>query len=175
MSGGGHRSEGAIGEFLSFFDAVSPDLYRFVSRLCGGDRALTEDVVQDTALHLARAWRDGRLESLDVAWVMVVARRRFIDHVRRASSDNARVSKVGSAANNAAPADVDVIGRDEARRLLQALPDTERHALSLHVVADLPVAEVAAVLGRSVAATTSLLARARRRLRESVALEVTEP
>jgi RNA polymerase sigma-70 factor (ECF subfamily) len=61
-----------------------------------------------------------------------------------------------------------VLSAARARALLAALPDQERWALSLQVVDELTVAEVAELLGRSLEATTSLLARARRRLRAVV-------
>jgi RNA polymerase sigma-70 factor, ECF subfamily len=51
------------------------------------------------------------------------------------------------------------------RAAMQKLSDTERAALVLRYIDDMPVAAVAAALGRSPEATESLLARARRHLR----------
>jgi RNA polymerase sigma factor (sigma-70 family) len=60
------------------------------------------------------------------------------------------------------------VSADHARWLLEQLPLRERVALSLHTVEGLSVAEVAGELGMTVTAATSLLARARRRLREAM-------
>jgi len=53
----------------------------------------------------------------------------------------------------------------EAIALLQQLPRDQRIALALRYAEDLEVADVALAMGRSVRATESLIARARRTLR----------
>lgn len=62
-------------------------LWGFALRLCGGDRARAEDVVQETLL---RAWRDRRaLEgttSATRAWLFTVARHLVIDEWRQGRS-----------------------------------------------------------------------------------------
>ena len=57
--------------------------------------------------------------------------------------------------------------------MLAQLPEYERVALALHVVDGMSIADVATHLGRTVDATTSLLSRARRRLR-ALALEMSD-
>lgn len=67
-----------------------------------------------------------------------------------------------------ASADAGAVSADQARWMLAQLPDVERWALALAVVDGMSVDELAAVMGRSTAATHSLLARARRRLRATM-------
>jgi len=57
------------------------------------------------------------------------------------------------------------VSRDEAIILLKDLSSDQRTALALRYVEDLAVVDVASTMGRSVRATESLLARARRSLR----------
>jgi DNA-directed RNA polymerase specialized sigma24 family protein len=66
------------------------------------------------------------------------------------------------------PADVDLF------RLLRQLPPAYRAALVLHYYEDLPIAEVASVLGWTVPATKVKLMRARRRLGRLLHEEVAE-
>jgi len=47
------------------------------------------------------------------------------------------------------------------RQLLAQLPDDQREAILLQVEQDLPIREIARLMGRTVAATNSLLQRAR--------------
>jgi RNA polymerase sigma-70 factor, ECF subfamily len=125
--------------------------------------------VQDvfvTALRRQRA--DAPTPTVDLPWLLTVARSRFIDHVRSASSRSRREERHAVADNAAISADVSAVSADQARWMLAKLPDVERWSLALAVVDGMPIDELSAILGRSTAATHSLLARARRRLRASL-------
>lgn len=158
---------------IDFFRHVSNDVHRYVSRLTGGDRQLTEDIVQDAFLSLVRQSQTGLLVEVELGWIMTTARNRFIDHVRSTDRERRRLDVVKGALDAEDPGgwrdtEAGVLSADRARALLAVLPTHERWALSLQVVDEMSVVEVAALLGRSVEATTSLLARARRRLRTIV-------
>jgi len=139
-----------------------PDVYRYLLRLTGGDVRLAEDLVQETCLALVRSdhAHDG---TLDVGWMVVVARRRFLDHLRRSSREQRHLERAGIDPAQSDP-DWSAVDGATALHLLAELPGDQRAALVLRYVDDLPVAEVAALLDRSPAATESLLARARRAL-----------
>lgn len=142
------------------------EVHRHLSRLTGGDRELTEDLVQEVVVTLLRHRADDGVERLGLPWLLTVARSRFIDHVRSAAARTSREERDhdGTFAGHLG-VEVQVVDDDHARWMLSQLPDTERWALALAVVDGMPVTELAEVLGRSVEATHSLLARARRRLR----------
>jgi RNA polymerase sigma-70 factor, ECF subfamily len=145
------------------------EVHRLLSRLTGGDAALTEDLLQDVFLTALRRQRtDDSVVVVDLPWLLTVARSRFIDHVRAASSRTRREERQFVADDAAVPADVSAVSADQARWMLEQLPDVERWALALAVVDGMPIDELAVVLGRSTAATHSLLARARRRLRAAM-------
>jgi RNA polymerase sigma-70 factor (ECF subfamily) len=131
--------------------------------LTGGDRTLTEDLLQETCLATVRAARSGSTEDLTVGWMIVVARRRFVDHLRRTQREQSRLATVGVAGEATEP-DWDSIGSDQALDLLGRLTHDQRAALIFRYIDDLAVREVAELLGRSVSATESLLARGRREL-----------
>lgn len=58
-------------------------LYAFVSRRCGGERALAEDVVQETWLRAVDAWSRQGMPDTPLAWLITVARNLLIGHFRR--------------------------------------------------------------------------------------------
>jgi RNA polymerase sigma-70 factor (ECF subfamily) len=158
---------------IAFFRLVSAEVHRYVSRLTGGDRQLTEDIVQEAFLALVRQSRGGSLVEIERGWIMTTARNRFIDHVRSSNREDRRLDAYKGTIGDGAirgwrDTEAGSLSADRATELLAALPEHERWALSLQVVDELSVAEVAALLGRSVEATTSLLARARRRMRTIV-------
>ena len=142
------------------------EVHRFLSRLTGGDATLTEDLLQDVFVTVLRREPEGRTQEVELPWLLTVARSRFIDHVRSASSRLKRETLDARDRDAASlPADVRVVSAEQARWMLAQLPEVERWALALAVVEGMAVDELASVLGRSTDATHSLLARARRRLR----------
>ena len=58
-------------------------LYAFVSRRCGGERPLAEDVVQETWLRAVDAWRRDGMPHEPSAWLTTVARNLLVSHFRR--------------------------------------------------------------------------------------------
>lgn len=142
------------------------EVHRYLSKLTAGDRVLTEDLVQDVFLTLASQRLDDGVARLGLPWLLTVARSRFVDHVRSATARTRR-EKRDHEASPVSDVSVDalVVSGEQARWMLSQLPDAERWALALAVVDGMPVDELADVLGRSLDATHSLLARGRRRLR----------
>jgi RNA polymerase sigma-70 factor (ECF subfamily) len=151
--------------FLTFYRHALGEVHRSLSRLTGGDRSLTEDLAQETFLALHREASAGRLAAVEMGWAIVVARRKFLDHLRGAGREARRLQRVSAAEPPlAAEPDWSRVDPGEALALLGRLAEDHRVALVLRYVEDLPVAEVAALLERSTSATESLLARARREL-----------
>ena len=154
---------------IDMFRLVADDVHRYVSRLTGGDVQLTEDIVQETFIAVIRQSRARPDVPIGVGWVMRTARNRLIDHVRARDRDRLRVERHVAGEELDTPAsDFGTVSAEQARWLLASLPEHERLALALHTVDQLTIVEVAQLLGRSVEATTSLIARARRRLRKFV-------
>ena len=154
------------GGMLEFFLRASDDVHQYVSRLTGGDEQLTEDIVQETFIALLRHHRAGDDAVMRVGWLITTARNQLIDHARSQQRERARIARHVAGKEFDVPAiDFASISVAQARWMLAQLPVWERLALALHTVDGLSVAEVAVLLDRSVEATTSLLARARRRLR----------
>lgn len=140
---------------LACYDASFDALYRYAARLTGR-RAAAEDLTQETFVRLVRSARAGAVESIGRGWLMTTMRRLYLDSLRSAGREQRRLQLVVTApSSDPAPPSA----------LLDGLSDRERAALVFRYVDDLPVAEVAALLGSSVRATESLLQRAKRRAR----------
>ncbi len=151
------------GDLLALYDRTVDDVHRYASRLTGGDRARTEDLVQETYLGVLRRQRAGEQPELTTGYLIAACRSRFLDDLKatdRRHRRELRVWRPEAAADD--PADGSRLTTADA---LAHLPADQRAALVLRYVDDLPVDEVAEHLGRSVHATESLLARARTALR----------
>ncbi len=141
------------------YDQSVRDVYRAASRLTGGDRGRTDDLVQDVYLSLVRSARSGALTEVGLGWLLTSVRHRYFDRVRGESREQRRLQLVWS--QPTAEAEPELVDAAD----LSGLPERERVALVLRYLDDLPVTEVASLMGASVHATESLLARARRRAR----------
>jgi RNA polymerase sigma-70 factor (ECF subfamily) len=146
---------------LACYDATFDGVYRYSARLAG-DRAAAEDVTQEVYVRLVRSVRAGHVAEIGVGWLITTARRIWLDRVRGADRERARLRLVASNP----PPQADAI--DGHADLLAGLSDRERTALVLRYVDDLPVQAVAELLGTTVRATESLLQRAKRRARGEV-------
>jgi RNA polymerase sigma-70 factor, ECF subfamily len=143
--------------------AVGP-AHRSASRLCGGDRLRSEDLVQEAFMDLVREIRSGRITTVDVGWVIVAVRHRFLDSMRRREREERKLRLVWSRDQATANDAVDLSSERVTARLSR-LPEAQRAAVLLHHVDGLSISQVAAALDRSTHATESLLARGREQLR----------
>jgi RNA polymerase sigma-70 factor (ECF subfamily) len=67
----------------TYQDAVRP-LYEYVSRRCGSDRGLAEDVTQEAWLRAVVAWKKSGLPDNPLAWLRAVARNLLRNYYRKA-------------------------------------------------------------------------------------------
>jgi RNA polymerase sigma-70 factor (ECF subfamily) len=157
------------------YRATVAEVHRYLSKLTAGDRALTEDLTQETYAAMVASTRGRWLPEPPLPWLMVTARNAFLQRLRSSRREERRWDRAGWTARDRGPADDPVVRTvttaDEAHRLLRRLPDDQRAVLVFRHVDDLPVGEIARLLGRSVRATESLLARATANVRRDALQE----
>ena len=100
-----------------------------------------------------------------VAWLVGVARHKLADHWRRTAREQRGLAAVAVLAEDADDPWDEHLDAQVAHAALARLPSPQRAALTLRYLDGLPVAQVAAYLGRSEHATETLLVRARAALR----------
>ncbi len=141
-----------------------PVVYGYFLKRCGGDHDLAVDLAQDSFLSALRTVRrSGEPIAAPMPWIVTIARRRFVDYVRRSNVRRRHAPRPQAIAVEAATtaSEVRIISA------LSGLSPTQRLAVTLYHVDGLPVATVAATIGKSVRATESLLARGRSALRRA--------
>ncbi len=135
------------------------------------DAESAADIAQETFLRVwskASSWRPGRVKF--TTWLHRIARNLCIDaHRRQRPTEDADVDTMASDARSPdqAPADMELDGA--LRRALSALPERQRTAIVLCHRQGMSNRDAAQVLGVSVDALESLLSRARRSLRKTLA------
>lgn len=141
-------------------------VYRFVYHQVGGIVEDAEDITQETflaALQSAHRFRgDSRLRT----WLFRIAAHKIADHRRSryrhppALPLDEEHPVVGAAASPPAFLEEAEV-RDRVRAALLTLPPHYRTALVLRYVEEMPVAEMAQVMGRSPKSVESILVRAK--------------
>lgn len=153
--------------FAEFYDRAAPEVFRYLARSVLGNRAIAEDLTQETFAAVVVAAKDGRPESLTMPWVMGVARHKLVDHYRRVARDERHLAQAW--ADSSDSVELDQFDSADPQRVLEMLRDLSaeyRLVLILRYVDDLPGQEIAIALNRSLEATNSMLSRARRALAE---------
>ncbi|WP_214409244.1 RNA polymerase sigma factor [Sphaerisporangium fuscum] len=130
---------GAIGEcYRTHAPAVRSYLGRYVPR---------EDVEDVLQVVFAEVWRCRRrfdpARSLP-AWLMGIAHKRAVDHLRARTPATVPLEAVADPAGDDGRVDGDQIDdRDRVRRALAALPDAQRQAIELAYYGDLTQRQIA--------------------------------
>jgi RNA polymerase sigma-70 factor (ECF subfamily) len=154
---------------LDLYDEALPQVFGYLLSRCG-QRALAEDLTAETFLAAVDAVRAATSPAMTTGWLIGVARHKLSDHWRRQAREE-RTLRAVAAEPGPDPADPWDARLDAMRAwdVLQRLGPHHRAALTLRYVDDLPVPEVAHVLGRTVHATEALLVRARSAFRTAYA------
>jgi RNA polymerase sigma-70 factor (ECF subfamily) len=152
-----------------FCRALHPKLVGALALHCG-DRPLAEELAQET---LARVWeRWATVRALDApgAWAFRVGFNLAASRFRRQAAERRAHRRLGLP-STVAPA-VDTAEILAVRAAVAALPDRQRAAVVLRYFADLPVAQVAEILGCESGTVKSLTSHARAQLRRQLQLDI---
>ena len=115
------------------------------------DLALAEDLAQDALVAALEQWPSDGIPRNPGAWLMAIAKRRAVDHFRRAETLRRRTAELGHDLEEAHVPDLDAAVdhiEDDVLRLIfltchRALPPESRAALTLRLVGGLTTEEIA--------------------------------
>jgi RNA polymerase sigma factor (sigma-70 family) len=149
--------------FQILLDDHGADVHRFLVASVG--RIDAEDCYQETWLSALRAYPGLRDISNLRSWLLTIAHRKAIDHIRARARRPSPVPEVPD--QGTAPARPD--GTPEIFEHVRALPPKQRTAVALRFVADAPYAEIAAVMDTSEEAARRSVHEGLNRLRREYA------
>lgn len=160
------------GDDQAFGRLVEPYLdpsYRMASRILSG-RPEAEDAVQEA---LYRAWRAlpaFRQEAKFSTWLYRIVWRVCVDMLRKRESLPLDPDVIDRSADQDPARQLEAVeSRSEVEEALRALSVPYRTALTLYYIEDLPVREIAEILGISVGTVKTHLHRARQALKVRLA------
>ena len=130
--------------FQALLDEHGADVHRFLIATVG--RVEAEDCYQETWLAALRAYRRLRSDSNLRGWLLTIAYRKAIDHLRGRSRHPIPVAEPPDKAA-AAPAGLD--GQAEVWARVRALPAKQRTAVAMRFVVDASYREIATTMATS--------------------------
>jgi RNA polymerase sigma-70 factor (ECF subfamily) len=151
---------------------LSDPLRRYLERLVG-DRATADDLLQETLLKVARALPDFEGRSGVKTWAFSIATRTATDHFRRPHNRARMVEIDETRIPLFLDAEIDqrlVIDEMNScvRGVIDTLPEDYRTALVLHDLEGHTAAQVADIVGCSIATAKIRIHRARGRLKQAL-------
>lgn len=149
----------------AIFRECAKDLSAYFARRHGG--TVTEDLVQESFLQLARRLRSGQAVSSPRAYLFGIARHVSLALLRK---QGGAAEPLDAAAGQAALAEPDA-RLEAAREIIALLPALQREILDLRFAHDLSYAEMATVLGIPVGTVRSRLHHAVVLLRQRLEAE----
>lgn len=149
--------------FQALCQSLRPDLLRFAIWL-SRDRAVAEDVVQETLLRAWKAQDSLADEAAAKPWLLTIVRREYARTFERKRLPLVDIDELvaGEAAALGTDDDQELA---ELRLAIFKLPEEYREPLVLQVLLGFSTAEIAAQLNLTTAAVLTRLFRARRQLR----------
>ncbi len=162
---------GDINEAGALFTAYHDRIYRYIAGLVH-DPAEAEDLTQDTFLRAYRGREALRDPNAVRGWLYRIATHVCLDRLRQrvphVSIDGEEGARQVASVRSESPSALETTEREETsacvQRCLDFLSDSYRAVLLLHEAHSLTAAEIAGLLGVSVATVKIRLHRARRRL-----------
>jgi RNA polymerase sigma-70 factor (ECF subfamily) len=156
-------------ELERIYDATITDLYRYVSRRCGGQRELAEDVTQEAWLRAIKDWNQKGVPPNPIGWLTTVARNLLLNHFRKregVSIDDVSPTEIMNAleSDNDDSAEVASI----VCQALMRMPDAEARLLETFHFDRWKMSQLAEAYGTTEKAIEGRLRRARERLKKEL-------
>ncbi len=156
--------------FYDFYDRALPVVYGYLLRLCGGDSEEAWDLTQDSWMTVVDRVAQGQTDKATVGFLLSVARSHYLDSWRRQRKLQRKLRLVWAGARGAESTE---LSTGKVLDHLSVCSAEHRVVLMLAYVDDIPMNEIAPMLGLSVSSTYSLLSRARSELRSHLTEDLT--
>jgi RNA polymerase sigma factor (sigma-70 family) len=157
-------------DFEGFCHEVHLPLVRMLTLYCG-DPDVARDIAQESMIKVASRWRAVKQMDNPRGWTWKVSINLANSHYRRKKIEQRSYRALSDRAHRSAHDDRDVSLEIAIRSMLQSLSPRQREALVLRYYQDMPVDEVAEVMGCSSSTVKKLTARGLAGMRHAIGAE----
>jgi RNA polymerase sigma-70 factor (ECF subfamily) len=161
---------------MELYKAYADRIYSLVFNQVDGDRDAAQDIVQEIFLAASKSAGKFRGQSKVYTWLYSIANKKVADFYRRRKREvKYQTVSADSQIELEASPDAGAIESEEKSQAVQAtlssLPLHYKQVLILKYVEEMPVTEISQVMKRSPKSIEGLLTRARRELRDRLAVQ----
>lgn len=131
----------------------------------------TEDVVQETLVHILQRFDEVRKHPNPTALLLRICANKALDHLRRRDARRDAMDRLAVLPQPAAPTPAEDLAQADERSLVlefvRTLPEREAEAITLHALEEMDYAAVAVAMGCAESTVRVLIGRARERFRKA--------
>jgi RNA polymerase sigma-70 factor (ECF subfamily) len=150
-------------QWLTIYRETVHPLYGYMAKRTGGNRELTEDVVQESYLRALESWNLKAVPECPLAWLKRVARNVFIDYLRQNTRDvKAEVERMPDVKSRNSD---DAFESLEIFLAISSLGKKKARILEAFYYDGMSIREIASEMGLSERAVEGHLRRARQSLK----------
>jgi RNA polymerase sigma-70 factor (ECF subfamily) len=157
--------------FAQIYEAYFDKIYRYVT-LKLGDEMEAEDVTQQVFLNTLQSISSFKWKGKPFsAWLFRVAHNQVVDHLRKKKGATLPLDESLPASDSPQQMAEDKLDIERLLSATRRLTEAQREVISLRFTSELPIAEVARVMGKSEGAVKALQHSAILALRRALAVE----
>jgi RNA polymerase sigma factor (sigma-70 family) len=150
-------------QLMRIYQETIQPLYGYMARRTGGNRELTEDIVQESYLRALDGWKSGAPPDVPLAWLKRVARNVLIDFLRQKKWEHKPQGNLDPSARQ--PSTQDQFESLELFLAISSLGRKKARVIEAFYYDGMKVSEIAAEMAVSVRAVEGYLRRARQALK----------
>jgi len=150
-------------QLMKIYQETIHPLYGYMARRTGGNRELTEDIVQESYLRALDSWKSGAPPDIPLAWLKRVARNVLIDYLRQKKREYKSEGDLGS--NAGQPTAEDQFESLELFLAITSLGRRKARVIEAFYYDGMKVREIADEMAISDRAVEGYLRRARQALK----------
>jgi RNA polymerase sigma-70 factor (ECF subfamily) len=159
-------------EFTALWNLLSHRIYRAIVAMIGGNESEAEEIHAETFIRAFKGWQDVARHAEPAAWLLLVARRIWIDRYRaraaRGEHYQVPLESVRSEIDEQMPRELALPFDPALATAINKLSPQQREVVACHVLAGLSIRTTADVLNTSTGNVRSQLHVALRRLRDEL-------
>ena len=157
--------------FRRLYDHYAPFVWRIVYRMVNGDRAASEEIVQETFVHIHRSFKKYAFESTLGTWIYRIAFNAAKDYLSRMLRHREVTVPYDDDRPNFFRATDIYETRELVQKILDSLQPEERFLLVAREVDGLTFEEIAAISGKSSESLRTRMSRLKDRIKETFGKE----